>query len=137
MGQGQRSRSNFWRAAVDIRGSALPSAAKSKEELLPVQSVCLCACNRWAYADYRADAVDRLFYLIKHELQAVTAAQIWSSGKCMHVYACVCTRSVRSMPMMMNKPKGGMPTPKCMAAKILSTLLHTTCTITYPQLGLN
>ena len=30
-GQGQRlgSRSNFWRAAVDNRGSALPSAAKS------------------------------------------------------------------------------------------------------------
>ncbi len=30
MVQGQRSRSTFWRAAVDIRGSALPSAAKSK-----------------------------------------------------------------------------------------------------------
>ncbi len=29
MGQGQSSRSNFWQAAVDIRGSALPSAAKS------------------------------------------------------------------------------------------------------------
>ncbi len=29
MGQGQMSRSSFWRAAVDIRGSALPSAAKS------------------------------------------------------------------------------------------------------------
>ena len=28
-GQGQRSRSNFWCEAVDIRGSALPSAAKS------------------------------------------------------------------------------------------------------------
>ncbi len=27
--QGKRSGSNFWRAAVDIRGSALPSAAKS------------------------------------------------------------------------------------------------------------
>ncbi len=58
MGQGQRS--NFWRAAVDIRGSALPSAAMSKEEPLPVQGVCLCACNQWAYADNRADAVDRL-----------------------------------------------------------------------------
>ncbi len=42
------------------RGSALPSAAKSEEELLPVQSVCLCACNQWAYADNCADAVDRL-----------------------------------------------------------------------------
>ncbi len=30
--QGQRSKLNFWRAAVDIRGSALPSAEKSKEE---------------------------------------------------------------------------------------------------------
>ncbi len=29
MGQGQRWRSTFWRAAVDIRGSALPSAVKS------------------------------------------------------------------------------------------------------------
>ena len=28
-GQGQRSRLLFWRAAVDIRGSALPSAVKS------------------------------------------------------------------------------------------------------------
>ncbi len=28
-GRVQRSRSNLWRAAVDIRGSALPSAAKS------------------------------------------------------------------------------------------------------------
>ena len=34
-GQGQdprsRSRSNFWHAAVDIRGSALPSVAKSNK----------------------------------------------------------------------------------------------------------
>ena len=29
MGQCQRSRSNFWRAAIDIKGSALPSAAKN------------------------------------------------------------------------------------------------------------
>ncbi len=37
-GQGQRlgSRSTFWSAAVDIRGSAMPSAAKSKKESLPV-----------------------------------------------------------------------------------------------------
>ncbi len=63
MAQGQRSRSNFWRAVVDIRGSALPSAAKSKEEPLPVQKVCLCACNQWVYADNCADAVDRLLIL--------------------------------------------------------------------------
>ncbi len=31
MGQGQRPRSDFWRVAVDIRGSALPSAAKSNK----------------------------------------------------------------------------------------------------------
>ncbi len=31
MGQGQRSRSIVWRAAVDIRGSALPSAVKSNK----------------------------------------------------------------------------------------------------------
>ncbi len=37
----QRSRSTFWRAAVDIRGSALPSATKSKEES-SVEGVCLC-----------------------------------------------------------------------------------------------
>ncbi len=60
MSQGQRSTSNFWRAAVDIRGSALPSAAKREGESLPVKSVCLCVCNPWAYAGNRADAVDRL-----------------------------------------------------------------------------
>ncbi len=46
LGQGQRSgsrsRSNSWRTAVDIRGSALPSAAKDKEESLSVRGVCLC-----------------------------------------------------------------------------------------------
>ena len=41
-GQGQRLRSNFWRVAVDIRGSALQSAVKSKEESLSVQGVYLC-----------------------------------------------------------------------------------------------
>ncbi len=41
-GRGQRSSTNFWRAAVDIRGSALPSAEKSKEESLSVQGVCRC-----------------------------------------------------------------------------------------------
>ncbi len=58
-GQGQRSgsrsrsRSNFWHAAVDIRGSALPSAAKSEEES-SVRGVCLCVeylrrCSRSAF----------------------------------------------------------------------------------------
>ena len=31
----------------------------SKEESLPAQSICLCVCNQWAYADNHADAVDR------------------------------------------------------------------------------
>ncbi len=52
--QGQRSRSNFWRVAVDIRGLALPCAAKGKEESLSVQGVNVCVSNS------RADAVDRL-----------------------------------------------------------------------------
>ena len=34
--------SNCWGAVVDIRGSALPSAAKSEEDSLLVQGVCLC-----------------------------------------------------------------------------------------------
>ncbi len=47
--QGQRSRSNFRRAVVDIRGSA---------------KVCLCVCNQGAYTDTSADAVDRRFNII-------------------------------------------------------------------------
>ncbi len=31
--------------------STLKSEAKSKEGLLPVQSVCLCVCNQGVYAD--------------------------------------------------------------------------------------
>ena len=41
-GRCQRTRSTFWRAAVDIRGSALSSATKSKEEPLSVEGICLC-----------------------------------------------------------------------------------------------
>ena len=41
-GHGSRSRSTFLSAAVDIRGSALPNATKSKEESLSVEGVCLC-----------------------------------------------------------------------------------------------
>ena len=53
-GQGQAHglRSNFWHAAVDIRGPALPSAGKSKEELLSVHGDCL--------SSSRVDAVDLL-----------------------------------------------------------------------------
>ncbi len=40
-GQGQRLRLTF-----DIRGSALPSAAKTKEKSLPVQGDNLCVCNQ-------------------------------------------------------------------------------------------
>ena len=45
----------FLCAAVDIRDSALPSAAKIYKSLRS-----LCVCNQWAYADNCADAVDRL-----------------------------------------------------------------------------
>ena len=38
----QRSRSNYWRAAVDIRGLALPSAAKSKEEVISPKRLSVC-----------------------------------------------------------------------------------------------
>ncbi len=43
-GHGQRSgsRSNFWRAAVDIRSSALLSAAKSKEQVINPRSLSVC-----------------------------------------------------------------------------------------------
>ena len=37
-GQGQIS----WHAEINVKGSALPSAAKSKEESLSVHGVCLC-----------------------------------------------------------------------------------------------
>ncbi len=42
------------RSPLDIRGSALPSAAKSKEESLSVRGVCLCVelsrgCGRSAF----------------------------------------------------------------------------------------
>ena len=47
----QRSRSNFWRVAVDLRGSALPSAAKRSHYQ---SKVFVCVSNN------RADAVDRL-----------------------------------------------------------------------------
>ena len=30
------------------------------EPSLPVQSICLCVCNQWAYANNRADVVDQL-----------------------------------------------------------------------------
>ncbi len=35
----------------------------SWEKSLPVQSVCLCVCNQWGYADNCADAVNRLLIL--------------------------------------------------------------------------
>ncbi len=49
----ERHYCSFWCAVVDIRGSALPSAAKSKEESLSVK-VFVCVLSN------REDAVDRL-----------------------------------------------------------------------------
>ncbi len=40
-------------------------------EPLPVHSVCLCACNQWAYADNRADAVDRLLILLVIHVKSI------------------------------------------------------------------
>ena len=60
-GHGLRSRSTFWCPAVDIRGSALPSAANSyRSHYQSNGNVCLCVCNQWANADNCADAVDQL-----------------------------------------------------------------------------
>ena len=51
--------SNFWHAAVDIRGSALLSASKGNE--CHYQSKVF-VCGRMQYADNRADAVDQLLF---------------------------------------------------------------------------
>ncbi len=45
-------------SAFDIRGSALLSELKSKEESLSVLGVCLCVCNQWACS------VDELLIII-------------------------------------------------------------------------
>ncbi len=59
-GRGHGSRSTFWRAAVDIRGSALPSAEKGNRSHYQFK-VCLCVSNQWVYADNCAYVVDRRF----------------------------------------------------------------------------
>ena len=60
-GQSHRSRSSFWSAAVDIRGSALPSAAKSNNTKFASEK------SHYQYKMFvsvsvisSADAVDRL-----------------------------------------------------------------------------
>ena len=58
MCQIQWSRSNFSHAAVDIRGSALPTAAKSNERV--IASLRCVSVNQWMYADNCEDAVDQL-----------------------------------------------------------------------------
>ncbi len=51
----------------------------------PNRSVCLCACNQWAYADNRADAIDRLlifnriwFYMSIHSSNYI----VFTHGTC-------------------------------------------------------
>ena len=73
--QGQRSRSNVWRVAVDIRGSA----CRVHQSAITVKFgakgghyrsegfVCLSVISR-ACADNRADAVDRLLIKVKFAL---------------------------------------------------------------------
>ena len=59
-GKGQRSRSNFRRAAVNIRGSALPSAVKGNKSHCQSK---LFVCNHWPYANNCTDVVDRLLII--------------------------------------------------------------------------
>ena len=54
------SRSNFWCAAVDTTGSALPSAASTN--MSHYQSK-VCVCNQGPCADNCADADDRLLII--------------------------------------------------------------------------
>ncbi len=63
----------------NVLGSVRPSVRPSVclfVCLCVLQSVCLCACNQWAYADNRADAVDRLLIkfmiTLKHTLSPLT-----------------------------------------------------------------
>ncbi len=58
MDEGQRSKSNFWRAAVDIRGSALPSAAMSIRSHYQSKVFVCVSVIREAYTDNSADAID-------------------------------------------------------------------------------
>ncbi len=60
MGTGKRS--TFWHTAVNIRGLALPSAAKSNESHYQFM-VFVCVCNQGAYADNSADVVGQLLIL--------------------------------------------------------------------------
>ena len=66
-GQGHGSLSKvqvkFWHVAVDIRGSALPSAAKSNESHYQSK---VCVYNQWAYADNCADAVVWLLIIMSN-----------------------------------------------------------------------
>ncbi len=65
-----------------VRGSALPSAAKSNSSHYQSSGVCLCVCNQWAYAGNCADTDDRLLILIldlkdgKNNLQSKLVSKI-------------------------------------------------------------
>ncbi len=64
MGQGPMLRSILWHAAVDIRGSALPSAVKSnKIHYRSKVFVCVSVIS-WRMRIIAADAVDRLLIWI-------------------------------------------------------------------------
>ncbi len=61
-GQGHGSRSTFWRVAVDIRGSALPSAENGNRNHYQFKVfVCVSLISGRIYADNCAYAVDRCF----------------------------------------------------------------------------
>ena len=61
-GQGQRSRLNFWHAAVNIGGSALSSETKSNKSHYQSNVFSLCDCNQGA--DNCVDAVDQLLIML-------------------------------------------------------------------------
>ena len=78
-----RSRSNFWGAAVDIRGWALPSAAKSKGESVSVaiSPRCLSLCRKKRKI---VVAVDQLLMLVRVCVFYLPASYLFknSDSKC-------------------------------------------------------
>ena len=79
---GHGSRSSFWHTVVDIRGSALPSAAMNNNQQYQSKVDCLFVCYQWAFADNRVDAVDRLLIIDMHP---VSLKAFCSSSEIIHV----------------------------------------------------
>ncbi len=52
---------------MHLAASICPSVCVS----IPVQGVCLCVCNQWAYTDNSTDAVDQLLILYRRQFHYV------------------------------------------------------------------